>query len=74
MYWSLNLPNNMQAVQASLVATRLLAYLSVLPFFLYFQVYVDVLSSEDLLLIVSTLYPSFERNMLQKMITFNAKV
>lgn len=38
------------------------------------QVYVDVLSSEDLLLIVSTLFPTFKRNMLQRMITFNTKV
>ena len=34
----------------------------------------DVLSTEDLLFIVSTLYPSIEHSVLLKMITFNAKV
>ena len=34
----------------------------------------DVLSTEDLLFIVSTLYPSIEHSMLLTMITFNAKV
>ena len=42
--------------------------------FLFSQVYMNVLSSEDLLFIVSTLYPSIEHSMLLKMITFNGKV
>ena len=44
------------------------------PLFLFSQVYMDVLSTEDLLFIVSTLYPSIEHSVLLKMITYNAKV
>ena len=38
------------------------------------QVYIEPLTSGDMLFIASTLYPEFERTMLLKMVAFNEKV
>ena len=40
----------------------------------FYQVYIDVLSSEDLLFITSTLFPNISEKLLGKMISFNSKV
>lgn len=72
VYWNFNLPLQMQPVCGCLLINLFVGLPLIFNFPL--QVYVDVLSSEDLLLIVSTLFPTFKRNMLQRMITFNTKV